>query len=163
MTMVRDVDKLDPLPDEVIRQQDQEYMMTHQLDKLLCSLLAGILKQKPQDCLQFIIDSITLGPEQAQQDSETGLPVHRQEKLMQVFKIIDKEGTGKISLRMLQNYANKYGGETLTLDELRALFQDFKPSNEHYINLKEFLMFFSKVSSTITNRDFASMVDELSG
>lgn len=74
-----------------------------------------------------------------------------------------QDGSGQISLRMLQSYANKYGGETLTLEDLRGLFQDFKPSNEMYINLREFLVFFSKVSSTITNKDFAAMIEEMSG
>jgi Ca2+-binding EF-hand superfamily protein len=73
-----------------------------------------------------------------------------------------QDGSGKISLRMLQSYANKYGGETLTLDELRDLFQDFKPASEHYINLQEFLRFFSKVSATITNKDFEAMIEEMS-
>lgn len=73
-----------------------------------------------------------------------------------------QDGSGKISLRMLQNYANKYGGETLTLDDLRGLFQDFKPASEHFINLKEFLRFFSKVSATITNKDFEAMIEEMS-
>lgn len=37
-----------------------------------------------------------------QQNKETGLPQHRQSKLEKVFKIIDKAGTGKLSLRSLQ-------------------------------------------------------------
>jgi hypothetical protein len=99
--LVRDVDKLDPLPDEKLRQLDEEYVvsritahlrvqqsdahavynahtvaltclliilqMQHQLDKLLGGLMSDILKHKPQDPLQFIIDSITLGPEHAMQ------------------------------------------------------------------------------------------------
>lgn len=73
-----------------------------------------------------------------------------------------QDGIGKVSLRMLQNYANKYGGETLTLDELRGLFQDFKPASEHFINVHEFLCFFSKVSATVTNKDFKAMIEEMS-
>ncbi|KAF6266705.1 hypothetical protein COO60DRAFT_10015 [Scenedesmus sp. NREL 46B-D3] len=159
---VRDVDKLEPIPDEKLRQLDEEYVVQHQLDKLLGGLMSDMLKHKPQDPLQFIIDSITLGSKNAIQDPETGLPLHRREQLVQVFKIIDKDGIGKISLRMLQNYANKYGGETLTLDELRGLFQDFKPASEHFINVHEFLCFFSKVSATITNKDFKAMIEEMS-
>jgi hypothetical protein len=41
--------------------------MQHQLDKLLGGLMSDILKHKPQDPLQFIIDSITLGPDHAMQ------------------------------------------------------------------------------------------------
>lgn len=56
-----------------------------------------------------------------------------------------QDGTGKISLRMLQSFASKHGGETLTLEDLKGLFQDFKPSNENFINQQEFLLFFAKV------------------
>lgn len=73
-----------------------------------------------------------------------------------------QEGTGKISLRMLQSYASKHGGETLTLD-LKGLFQDFRPSHENFINQQEFLVFFSKVSSTVTNKEFDEMITEMQG
>lgn len=36
------------------------------------------------------------------QSPETGLPKHRQSKLEKVFRIIDKSGTGRLSLRALQ-------------------------------------------------------------
>lgn len=73
-----------------------------------------------------------------------------------------QDGSGKISLRMLQSYANKYGGETLGMEDLRQIFKDFKTSDENYITKNEFLMFFSKMSKTITNKDFASMIQEMS-
>lgn len=131
----------------------------HSLDKLFETLLTDLLKKKPADPLQFIIDSLSMGPEHAAQarwqcvwspaqlvevaslptgtmqtvtvfqqlagckcdhaaavviggnnhaarspsastfpdmycgapqDAETGLPQHRKEKLLKVFKIIDK-------------------------------------------------------------------------
>lgn len=74
-----------------------------------------------------------------------------------------QEGNGKISLRMLQSYASKHGGETLTLEDLKGLFQDFKPSNENYINQQEFLRFFARVSGTITNKEFEAMIEEMQG
>jgi len=73
-----------------------------------------------------------------------------------------QEGNGKISLRMLQSYASKHGGETLTLEDLKGLFQDFKP-NENYINQQEFLRFFARVSGTITNKEFEAMIEEMQG
>lgn len=75
--------------------------------------------------------------------------------------VVLQDGSGKISLRMLQSYASKHGGETLTLQDLQGLFQDFKPSNETYINQQDFLRFFSKVSNTITNAEFAEMIAEM--
>jgi hypothetical protein len=62
---------------------------------------------------------------------------------------------------MLQSFASKHGGETLTLADLQGLFADFRPSNEHFINQTEFLTFFSKVSSTISNREFGEMIAEM--
>lgn len=158
----RDVDKLDSMPDNQILLLDQQYLVKHSLDQLFAGLLKDVLTSKPADPLQYIIDSLSLGPDLATQDADTGLPHHRKEKLLQVFKIIDKEGNGKISLRMLQSYASKHGGETLTLEDLKGLFQDFKP-NENYINQQEFLRFFARVSGTITNKEFEAMIEEMQG
>lgn len=36
------------------------------------------------------------------------------------FSTCMQDGTGKISLRMLQSYASKHGGETLTLEDLKG-------------------------------------------
>lgn len=41
----------------------------HSLDKLLGGLLTDLLREKPADPLQFIIDSLSLGPEHAAQVS----------------------------------------------------------------------------------------------
>lgn len=57
-----------------------------------------------------------------------------------------QDGSGKVSLRMLQKYASQFGGETLTLEDLQGLFQDFKPSTDGLFEVREFLMFFSRVS-----------------
>lgn len=43
----------------------------HSLDKLFTDLLADVLRQKPADPLQFIIDSLSLGPEHAAQASRS--------------------------------------------------------------------------------------------
>lgn len=39
----------------------------HSLDKLFEGLLMGVLREKPSDPLQFIIDTLSLGPENAAQ------------------------------------------------------------------------------------------------
>jgi Ca2+-binding EF-hand superfamily protein len=64
---------------------------------------------------------------------------------------------------MLQTFASKHGGETLTLQDLQGLFADFRPSAESHINQGEFLVFFAKVSSTISNREFDEMIREMQG
>ncbi|GFR39780.1 hypothetical protein Agub_g265 [Astrephomene gubernaculifera] len=157
----RHVDKLDTLPDELLKKHDEEYLAKHQLDKLFGVILQGLVQEMPLDPVQFIIDSVQYGVDQASQDPETGLPVHRKERLMELFRIIDKQGTGRISFRALQMYANRYGGQTLGAEELTSIFSDFKPGSDNLINQEEFLVFFSRVSKTITNSQFEAMIKEM--
>lgn len=160
--MVRDIDKLESVPDKSYAETDKVYLEKHKISCLLEDLLGQLLYEKPPDPLQYMIDFMSLGEEPARQDKDTGLSAHRKAKLVNVFQTIDKEGQGKISLRMLQNYANKYGGETLGLDELRSIFADFNPSADMQVGLPSFLTFFSKVSRLMTNADFDTMVEEMS-
>ncbi|GBF89141.1 flagellar associated protein [Raphidocelis subcapitata] len=165
--MVRDADRLDPLPDGALCARDLEYLQRHGVGPLLNGLVLALTKAAPPDPLQFLIDSLQLGTEGAEQASaaanpETGLPRHRQAKLEKVFRIIDRSGTGRMSMRALQAYANSHGGETLTNADLRALFRDFKPGDDQLVGLQQFLAFFGRVSRTMTNKDFDSMIKEMS-
>jgi hypothetical protein len=122
--MGRDVDRLDPMPDGKLYEQDQAYLVRvlaglgcvavcvpsctpctgsraargppapahpgraangrgpsptphqeqHGVGPLFSGLLADIARTMPADPVQFMIDSLTLGPEQAEQ---VGAPVHR--------------------------------------------------------------------------------------
>lgn len=159
--MVRDVDRLDRLPDGDIRDLDQQYLDQHKLDELFSTIVENIVMQQPPDPVQYIIDSIEFGPGEAQQDVKTGLPAYRLQKLEGVFASIDKAGTGKVSFKMLQAYTNKFGGKTLKEELLRTIFKDFKPDRDNMIGLDEFLMFFSHVSKTITNADFSTMIGHM--
>mmetsp|Transcript_15079 Transcript_15079/g.32687 ORF Transcript_15079/g.32687 Transcript_15079/m.32687 type:complete len:163 (-) Transcript_15079:10-498(-) len=162
--MVRDVDKLDPVPDGKLAQIDKDYLERHQLDKLFNGILTNMIQLKPLDPVQYIIDSVQYGAEYAKQDPKTGLPEHRKNKLMNVFRVMDKEGIGKISFRGLQSYTQKYGGESLGDAELRSIFSDFQPSSsDNLIGLEEFLVFFAKVSRTIPNAPFDLLIKELMG
>lgn len=95
------------------------------------------------------------------QDPATGLPEHRKQQLLQLFRVIDKDNTGRISHRTLTQYTNKYGGQALTADELRSIFTDFKPGSDNLITQDEFVVFFSRISLTVTNAAFDAMVKEL--
>ncbi len=44
----------------------------HRLDALMGTLLEGLLRQQPRDPLQYMIDTLTLGSEAAQQVGERG-------------------------------------------------------------------------------------------
>ena len=87
-TMVRDVDKLVAVPDDQLRRQGKDYLVSvlrgsryefsqhlmkvplqekHNINALFNGLLQELLKQKPKDPIQFMIDTITIGPEEAVQ------------------------------------------------------------------------------------------------
>ncbi|GLC43284.1 hypothetical protein PLESTB_001489900 [Pleodorina starrii] len=157
----RHVDKLDVLPDELLKKQDEAYLAKHQLDVLFGEILQGLVKEMPTDPVQFIIDSVAYGVDQAVQDKESGMPLHRKLRLLDLFRIIDKQGTGRISFRAMQQYANRYGGQTLGAEELGSIFSDFKPGSDNLITQDEFVKFFSRVSKTITNAQFEAMVKEM--
>lgn len=75
-----------------------------------------------------------------------------------------QDGSGRISLRKLQAFASKHGGETLTLADLRQLFSDFEPrGHDASVGEAEFLRFFSRVSATMANREFGEMIQEMQG
>ena len=129
---------------------------------MLSDLMANLCTHLPADPIQYIIDSVSYGAAYAQQDS-TGLPEHRREKLLHVFNKMDEAGVGKVSFRGLQSFASKFGGQTLSEEELSRIFSDFNPSAafEHMITQAEFLTFFSKVSTSINNRAFSDLISDL--
>lgn len=156
----RDVDKLDALPDEKIKEQDKRYLSCHKVDELLGDIMRRLLEHGPADPVQYIIDSLSLDYELAMQDPKTGLSMYRKKKLLELFKIMDKDGSGKLSFRKLQDYSNQYGGMTLSYNELCSIFKDFQAGSDE-VTLEEFLVFFSKVSRTKTNQEFATMIQEM--
>ena len=46
-------------------------------------------------------------------------------------------------------------------EELRSIFRDFEPGASNLITQEEFLLFFAKVSRTITNGVFDQLVEEM--
>lgn len=61
------VQRLAAVSDEQLQSDDVAYMARHKLDALFSDLLAALLKQKPRDPLQYVIDALALGPQHAQQ------------------------------------------------------------------------------------------------
>lgn len=74
-----------------------------------------------------------------------------------------QEGMERISFRNLNEYVHKYGGSSLSADELRSIFVDFKPNEDNLITREEFITFFSRVSRTITNKDFDDLINDMMG
>lgn len=58
-------------------------------------------------------------------------------QLLDLFRVIDRGNTGRISFRSMQMYVNKYGGQTLNADELSSIFTDFKPGSDNLISQSE--------------------------
>ncbi len=72
--MVRGVDRLDPLPDAKICEQDQAYLQQHQIGALFSQLMLDVMCHAPADPVQFMIDSLTLGAEDAMQAGVLAVP-----------------------------------------------------------------------------------------
>jgi len=155
---VRDVDKLLDLPDSKIATLDKDYLDKHGIEPLFNNLLIDLVTLKPLDPIQYIIDSIQYGQEYAKQDAKTGLPEYRKDRLLGIFHHLDKAQLGHISFKGLENFASKYGGETLGQEELQSIFKDFNPHGDNLINQDQFVLYFAKVSRTITNNSFEELV-----
>ncbi|KXZ55390.1 hypothetical protein GPECTOR_3g516 [Gonium pectorale] len=110
----------------MLKKQDEAYLAKHKLDALFGEILQGLSQEMPRDPVQYIIDSVRYGVDQAK-----------------------------------QMYANRYGGQTLGSEELTSIFADFKPGQDNLVTEEEFLVFFSRVSKTITNAQFEAMVKEM--
>mmetsp|Transcript_3061 Transcript_3061/g.8086 ORF Transcript_3061/g.8086 Transcript_3061/m.8086 type:complete len:156 (+) Transcript_3061:59-526(+) len=147
--------------DDKLRDIDKAYLDKHKIGPMFETLLSNMVQHQPQDPLQYIIDSVEFNAEYAKQDPATGLPEHRKAKLLDVFRLIDKEGRGRISYQNLQSYATKYGGATLKDEELQSIFSDFHPGKDSQITMQEFLVFFSKASKAVPNAAFDSLIQEL--
>ncbi|GAX81777.1 hypothetical protein CEUSTIGMA_g9205.t1 [Chlamydomonas eustigma] len=158
---VRDVDKLLALPDSKIAQLDKDYLDKHGIELLFNNLLVDLVTLKPLDPIQYIIDSIQYGQEYSKQDPKTGLPEYRKDSLVCIFNHLDKAKLGRISFKGLERFASKFGGETLGQEELHSIFKDFNPHSDNLIDLDQFLLFFAKVSRTITNYNFEELVKNM--
>jgi hypothetical protein len=73
----RDVDRIDPLPDNRIKEEDKRYLQQHQTDQLLGDVMRKLLESSPPDPVQYVIDCISLDYELAAQDPKTGLSIYR--------------------------------------------------------------------------------------
>lgn len=63
----RDVDRLDPVPDERLKEDDKAYLVKHDLEKLFNDLLTHLIVQKPLDPVQFVIDTVLYNADYAKQ------------------------------------------------------------------------------------------------
>ncbi|KAG1663326.1 hypothetical protein FOA52_006285 [Chlamydomonas sp. UWO 241] len=158
---VRDVDALLAVGDGKMAVEDRDYLEKHGIKGLIAGLMEDLLRDTPKDPVQFMIDSVEFSSEFAKQDQATGLPEHRRSKLEDVFKTLDKAGSGAISFDGLQAFSSKHGGVTLGDAELRSIFNDFAPQGGTAITLPEFFAYFAKVSCTMPNAAFTQLIKDL--
>eukprot|EP00793_Prasinoderma_coloniale_P006888 PRCOL_00001719-RA len=136
------------------------YLEEKGIDALLKSLLSEVMKNRPADPLQFMIDSLSMDPLHARQDVN-GLSQYRANKLRKVFSSLDKDGSGAIDFKEISSHANRYGGTALREDDLREVFRDFDTDGNNKITSDEFLAFFAKAVKSASNAEFDIMISEM--
>uniref|UniRef100_A0A7S0SFB3 EF-hand domain-containing protein n=1 Tax=Mantoniella antarctica TaxID=81844 RepID=A0A7S0SFB3_9CHLO len=139
---------------------DQEYLVTHNIQDLMAGMLREIVVTKPMDPIQYMVDHMVLGAEQATQDA-LGLSHYRRSKLMAIFGQMDKNGSGAVDFKEIKAHSSKNGGQALTEEELREVFRDFDTSGDHQIDSAEFLAFFSRSVKALSNAEFDIMAAEM--
>ncbi|KAJ9517867.1 hypothetical protein QJQ45_004194 [Haematococcus lacustris] len=113
------------------------------------------------DALDPLPDSKLKEEDQAYLEPGTGLPEHRKGKLLDLFRVIDTDNRGKISLQSLEAYTRKYGGTCISQQDLASMFTDFRPGQDNLVTQREFLVFFSKVSKAMPNAAFDELIRDL--
>lgn len=76
--------------DKVIKADDMTYLQQHGIQAMLSGILRELLKCRANDPVSFIIDSLTMGTQEAAHDPELELANWRKAKLSQVFENIDQ-------------------------------------------------------------------------
>lgn len=123
-------------------------------------MLKEIIISKPVDPLQYMLDYMVMGVNDAKQD-KYGLSKYRRGKLLDIFNVMDKNGSGAVDYKEIKEHSAKFGGQALMEEELREVFRDFDTSGDHQIDKDEFLAFFSRSVKALSNKEFDAMVGEM--
>jgi len=125
--------------------------------------LGGLIQEKPKDPVQFLIDSLSFGDAKLAVQDKNGLSGYRRARLLEVFRQMDNDRSGYVDFKEIQAHSSKYGGQALTEAELREVFRDFDVSGDNQVSEEEFLVFFGRSVSHVSNEDFDQMVSEMLG
>lgn len=146
--------------DQKIKAADEDYLARHQIKDLMAAMLQEVVMRKPLDPVQYLVDYLTLDPSLAAQD-ENGVSAYRRARLLEVFKVMDADGDGKVNFKECQGFTGKHGGKVLSETELSAIFGDIDSSMDALIDEDEFVRFFSRVVRTMGNPAFNAMIDDM--
>jgi hypothetical protein len=141
---------------------NEAYLVKHNVKDMMGSMIHAVVTQKPHDPVQFMVDRLTLenGDELSCQD-ENGLSLYRRRKLLEVFKQMDADKSGKVDFKETVGFVSKHGGAVLGDEELRNIFKDFDETLDDKISENEFLKFFSRTAGPLSNARFDDMVKEM--
>ena len=146
--------------DQKIKAADEEYLARHQIKDLMAAMLQEVVMRKPRDPVQYLVDYLTMDPSRAAQDAN-GVSAYRRARLLDVFKVMDADGDGKVDFKECQGFTGKHGGKVLSETELSAIFGDIDSSMDALIDEDEFVRFFSRVVRSMSNPDFDAMIEEM--
>ena len=134
----------------------------HKINNMLETLLTAMIKTKPERPIQFLIDSLTFDdPDDAIQDSATGLNRYRLKKLTEVFRNMDKDESGNIDFAEMKAYGSKFGLAALSEEELKDIFREFDASGDHKVSLGEFVLFFSRTLKEVEQEEFDNTIKSM--
>ena len=102
--------------DEEIRRGDEAYLAKHEIKELMSAMLREVVTRKPLDPVQYLVDYLSMDPARAAQDAN-GLSAYRRGKLLDVFKAMDADGDGKVTLDECRGFTSKHGGHVLSEEE----------------------------------------------
>ena len=134
----------------------------HKINSMLETLLTAMIKTKPERPFQYLIDSLTFDdPDDAIQDSATGLNRYRLKKLTEVFRNMDKDESGNIDFAEMKAYGSKFGLAALSEEELKDIFREFDASGDHKVSLGEFVLFFSRTLKEVEQEEFDNTIKSM--
>ncbi|DBA82684.1 hypothetical protein WJX77_005099 [Trebouxia sp. C0004] len=157
------LDALSPMPDSHIMQSGTQYLTQNSIDRLLGALLENIARNKPERPVQWMIDvlssssSVEQAVQAVSQDSRQGAVAERTSALLTVFKMLDKEGQGKIQLSDLQAYTSRHGIASLPPSEVEQVFNNIDAGKKNLVTAEDFLSYMSKATCNMTDSKFQDM------
>ena len=139
---------------------NEAYLVKHNINDLMGSMIQAVVEQKPRDPVQFLVDRLTLENGEAMScQYENRLSLWRRRKLLEVFHQMDADKSGKVDFHDTVEFVSKHGEAVLGNEELKSIVKDFDESLNNEIDEGEFVKFFSRTAGPMSNAQFEKMVE----